>query len=58
MFSPANCCIMQAIQSDPMLRQMVDANPQMRAMLSNPAMMRQVMDPNNLAVVLLEYTND
>lgn len=32
-----------------MLQQMADANPQVRAMLNNPALMRAAMTPENLA---------
>lgn len=31
-----------------MLNQMVQANPQMRAMLTNPEMMRAIMTPENI----------
>ncbi len=31
--------------SNPMLQQMMDANPQMRAMMSDPAFLRQLSDP-------------
>lgn len=31
-----------------MLQQMVNQNPQMRAILTNPDMMREIMNPTNL----------
>jgi len=35
-----------------MLSQMVNANPQMRAVLTNPDMMREMMNPTNLAAAM------
>jgi ubiquilin len=47
----SNPSIMEGIiNSNPMLRQMVDANPQMRSVLGNPALMQQMMSPQNLQV--------
>ena len=36
------------IDGNPMLQQMCEQNPQMIAMLTNPAMMQQMMTPENL----------
>ena len=39
------------INSNPQLRGMVDANPHLRAMLSNPEVVGQMMDPQNLSAM-------
>eukprot|EP00959_Pyramimonas_sp_CCMP1952_P442259 9258772-Pyramimonas_sp.AAC.1 len=36
------------MSQNPMLRQMVDANPQVREVMANPEFMRQLLDPGNL----------
>lgn len=36
------------IQSNPMLQQMAQANPEIEAILSNPEMMRAMMTPENM----------
>eukprot|EP00299_Pterocystis_sp_00344_P011303 c5241_g1_i2.p1 GENE.c5241_g1_i2~~c5241_g1_i2.p1 ORF type:complete len:407 (-),score=90.80 c5241_g1_i2:37-1257(-) len=40
----------QALNSNPMARQMLDANPGMRQMLSDPATLRALSDPNTIQV--------
>lgn len=39
------------INSNPQLRSMVDANPQLRATLTNPEVVRQMMDPHTLSAM-------
>jgi hypothetical protein len=36
------------IDSNPMLKNMCEQNPQMRAVLTNPQMMQQMMTPENM----------
>merc|ERR1719498_510340 len=49
----ANPALMQGmIESDPTLRALCDANPQLRTILSDPAMIRRAADPANMQAVL------
>lgn len=40
------------INSNPMLQQLTQQNPQMRAVLTNPAMMQQMMTPENMQAAM------
>mmetsp|Transcript_5235 Transcript_5235/g.9973 ORF Transcript_5235/g.9973 Transcript_5235/m.9973 type:complete len:589 (-) Transcript_5235:76-1842(-) len=50
MSDPATMQLM--MQSNPMLRQLSETNPQIAQMMSNPEFMRTMLDPNNLRSML------